>query len=150
MAFLVDQVKPMIDARYRTRTGKGDTLVGGSSMGGLISCMLGWAYPETFGAVLCFSPAFSIEGRADWSGFFTGSGPARRDVFFYIDNGGIGLEEELQPGIDRMLAFLEGRGYVRGEDFVFVLDRDARHFEAAWAERFPGAIVTAFERLRGR
>ena len=89
MDFVVNTVKPIIDERYRTRPGKASTLVAGSAMGGLISCMLGWEYPEVFGAALCFSPAFSVEGEPDWSLFFTESGGAKRKVFFYVDNGGV-------------------------------------------------------------
>ncbi|MGD8347557.1 MAG: alpha/beta hydrolase-fold protein, partial [Lysobacterales bacterium] len=73
MEFLVKQVKPMIDEKYRTRPGKQHTLTAGASMGGLIACMLGWSYPDVFGAVMCFSPAFTVKGQADWSRFFTES-----------------------------------------------------------------------------
>ncbi len=145
MDFLVHTVKPMIDENYRTLPGKQHTLTGGSSMGGLISCMLGWRYPETFGAVLCFSPAFKVEGVDDWSGFFIDSGDDRRDVFFYVDNGGVDLEERLQPGIDDMLSFWKEAGYRAGQDFVFVKDPQAEHSEPAWAERFPWALQRALE-----
>lgn len=148
MEFLVNTVKPMIDQRYRTRPGKPDTLVAGSSMGGLISCMLGWAYPEVFGAALCFSPAFRVEGEPDWSLFFTESGGGQRNVFFYVDNGGVGLEERLQPGIDYLLGFWQEQGYREGEDFVLVLDPEAEHKETAWAARFPAALKLALERAR--
>jgi predicted alpha/beta superfamily hydrolase len=153
LRFLVEQVRPMIDAEYRTLPGPEHTIVGGSSMGGLVSCMFAWRYPEVFGAALCFSPAFRIEGRADWLPFFTKGGPAPPDSrrpFLYLDNGGIGLEERLQPGIDDMLAYLEGEGWARGEDFVFVLDPEARHFESAWAKRFPEALLSALGALGRR
>lgn len=147
MDFMVSRLKPMIDATYRTLPQRGHTLVGGASMGGLISCMLGWAHPEVFGAALCFSPAFRIEGRADWSGYFTASADTPGDVYFYLDNGGIGLEEQLQPGIDWMLGFMAQRGLVPRRDFEFVIDPDAAHGEPAWAERFPGALLRALEAL---
>ena len=149
MEFLVNTVKPMIDERYRTRPGKASTLVAGSSMGGLISCMLGWEYHEVFGAALCFSPAFRVEGEPDWSLFFTESGGEKRDVFFYVDNGGVGLEEKLQPGIDYLLGFWQEQGYREGEDFVLVIDESAEHKEEAWADRFPGALQMGLERARG-
>jgi predicted alpha/beta superfamily hydrolase len=148
MDFLVNTVKPMIDARYRTRPGKASTLVAGSSMGGLISCMLGWRYPEVFGAALCFSPAFRMEGETDWSLFFTESGGDKRDVYFYVDNGGVGLEERLQPGIDYLLGFWKEQGYREGEDFVLVVDAEAEHKETAWAERFPAALKLGLANAR--
>jgi len=148
MDFLVNSVKPMIDGRYRTRPGKTTTLVAGSSMGGLISCMLGWQYPDVFGAALCFSPAFRMEGEPDWSLFFTASDGGKRDVFFYVDNGGVGLEERLQPGIDYLLEFWKQQGYREGENFVLVVDAEAEHKETAWAERFPAALKLGLANAR--
>lgn len=148
MEFLVNTVKPLIDKTYRTKPGKKHTLTGGASMGGLISCMLGWQYPEVFGAVMCFSPAFKVEGQKDWSLFFSESGGDRRDVFFLVINGGIGLEEVLQPGIDEMLYFWESRGYREGKDFVFVKHREAEHNEEAWAKQFPDALLRSLESAR--
>ena len=148
MDFLVNSVKPMIDGRYRTRPGKATTLVAGSSMGGLISCMLGWQHPDVFGAALFFSPAFRMEGEPDWSLFFTASDGGKRDVFFYVDNGGVGLEERLQPGIDYLLGFWQEQGYREGEDFVLVVDAEAEHKETAWAERFPAALQLGLAKAR--
>ncbi len=49
--FVVNEVKPFIDARYRTRPDRDSTAILGSSLGGLVSFYLGWAYPEVFGYV---------------------------------------------------------------------------------------------------
>jgi hypothetical protein len=51
-------------------------------------------------------------------------------VFFYTDNGGVGLEWQLQPGIDEMISTLKAKGYEEGKDFVFIYDPSAQHFEA--------------------
>ena len=150
MKFLVDSVKPMVDETYRTKPGRAHTLTGGSSMGGLISCMLGWRYPEVFGAVMCFSPAFRVEDNPDWSLFFTDSGEPKRDTFFWIYNGGLELEQKLQPGIDHMLAWWESQGYRPGEDFVFVHDPEAGHNEEAWAKQFPEALKRSLEEAARR
>lgn len=148
MAFLVNTVKPMIDATYRTRPGPAHTLVGGSSMGGLVSFALAWDYPDVFGAAICMSPAISIEGRFDYLPYFAGTRAQHRPGFYYLDNGGIGLEERIQPGVDRLISALEQWGYEMGSDFVFVRDADARHFEAAWGERFPKALQLALAGAR--
>jgi predicted alpha/beta superfamily hydrolase len=55
--FLVEEVKPFIDATYRTLRDPAHTGVGGSSMGGLISLHLGQWYPEVFGRCAAMSPA---------------------------------------------------------------------------------------------
>ena len=54
--YLVDELKPAVDARYRTQPGRDSTAVGGASLGGLVSMWLLMARPETFGAALVVSP----------------------------------------------------------------------------------------------
>ncbi|MFC6999449.1 alpha/beta hydrolase [Rufibacter roseus] len=56
--FLVQTLKPYIDSHYRTLPGKTTTGVAGSSMGGLISLYAAVKYPEVYGRVGVFSPAF--------------------------------------------------------------------------------------------
>lgn len=56
--FIVNTLKPKIDATYRTKTSARNTAVFGSSLGGLVSFYAAIKYPEVFGKVGCFSPAF--------------------------------------------------------------------------------------------
>ncbi len=55
--FLVEEVKPFIDAQYRTLSGPEHTAVGGSSMGGLIALHLCKWYPKVFGMCIAMSPS---------------------------------------------------------------------------------------------
>src|SRR6266702_4226468 len=57
--FLVEKLKPLIDAKYRTLTGPSNTAVMGSSLGGVVSFYLGWQWPEVFGKVACLSSTFT-------------------------------------------------------------------------------------------
>src|SRR5205807_2152074 len=59
-SFLVSQLKPHIDSTYRTLPGAPDTGVLGSSMGGLISTYLGWAYTNIYGKVGAMSSAYFV------------------------------------------------------------------------------------------
>lgn len=58
--FLIQTLKPYIDAHYRTKPEARFTAVAGSSMGGLISYYAAIAYPEVFGLAGVFSPSFWI------------------------------------------------------------------------------------------
>ena len=138
MKLVTETIKPMIDKAYRTKPGRETTYTGGSSAGGLISFMLAWEYPNIFSGALCMSPAFKI-ATIDYVSPVENS-TKKKPVFFYIDNGGVDLESRLQPGVDEMLVALKSKGYREGKDFVFVSDPNARHFEAAWAKRFPAAV----------
>ncbi|WP_198325207.1 alpha/beta hydrolase [Permianibacter aggregans] len=55
LKFLVEELKPVIEQRYRVSAAQQDTFLMGSSMGGLIS-MYGLAeYPRVFGGAACLS-----------------------------------------------------------------------------------------------
>lgn len=136
MEFLVNVVKPLIDSTYRTLQDREHTAVAGSSLGGLISFMIIWEYPQVFSKAGCFSPAFKID-RIDYVTKVKNTPAPEQDIILYIDNGGVGLEERLQPGIDEMIKALEDKGFEEGKDFYFIKDKNARHFESAWAKRFP-------------
>ncbi len=58
--FLVQTLKPFIDKNYRTFTGKKNTYIAGSSMGGLISLVAVLKYPAVFGGAGIFSLHFGL------------------------------------------------------------------------------------------
>ena len=63
LEFIVKTVKPHIDSTYRTKTNAKNTGIWGSSLGGLVSFYAALQYPEVFGKVGCFSPAFWINKK---------------------------------------------------------------------------------------
>lgn len=64
LEFIVKTLKPQIDSTYRTKTNAKNTCIWGSSLGGLISFYAALHYPNVFGKVGCFSPAFWINKTA--------------------------------------------------------------------------------------
>ena len=141
--FVIRVAKPLIDRTYRSKQGPEYTAVGGSSAGGIVAFMLAWEHPEVFSKAICMSSAFKIED-IDYVRQVRAYRGEKKNLRLYIDNGGIGLEARLQPGIDAMLAALEEKGFQRGVDYFWVKDRDARHFEAAWGKRMPAALKLLF------
>ncbi|MFN0173113.1 MAG: alpha/beta hydrolase [Saprospiraceae bacterium] len=63
LKFIVTELKPLIDKKYATRTGRKNTFIAGSSMGGLISLYAICEYPDVFGAAACLS--------THWPGIFS-------------------------------------------------------------------------------
>jgi predicted alpha/beta superfamily hydrolase len=131
LRFLVEDLKPLVDGRYPTRPGRESTTLMGSSMGGLISFLGVFLHPEVFGAAGCLSPPFPEAVCSQVAGAAWPQKPVR----LYLDNGGVGLDAELQPGLDSMLGVLEAKGFRRGVDLDVVVDPAAEHFEDAWARR---------------
>ena len=83
--FLVDTVKPWVDSHYRTRPGREDTALMGSSLGGLASFYLGMRHPDVFSKVACLSSSFMWNGMDLVRQMETA--PERIPVKFYIDAG---------------------------------------------------------------
>ena len=74
------------------------------------------------------------------------SDPPADSVLWYIDNGGVGLEVLLQPGIDDMLEALRAKGLQPNRDYHWVHATEASHTEVAWAKRFPQALKRILEK----
>lgn len=131
--FVVDRVKPLIDSSYRTKPSRENTAVMGSSMGGLISLMFVWWYPEVFSKAGCLSSAIgSGMGEKEMEESFS-KNPLSRNLRIYMDVGE--LEKPLVPGNKALAAFLERGGSEPGKNFEFFFARGALHNEQAWAHR---------------
>ncbi len=141
--FIIDKLKPLIDYQYRTIPDREHTFVGGSSLGGLIAFNLVWNYNHIFSKVICMSPAFKIDEFDMVTPVQKYTGP-QKDIQLYIDNGGIELEQLLQPGIDEMLEALNKKGYRQNSDYFWVKDSTAEHSEKAWSKRLPLALTFLF------
>ncbi|MDE2182335.1 MAG: alpha/beta hydrolase [Alphaproteobacteria bacterium] len=154
LKFMVDELKPVIDRRYRTLAGPGDTLVMGSSMGGLISLYALAEYPQVFGRAGCLSthwPLFlpapedfakprsslpyeseAIGAMRDYLQSKLGP-PQGRKLWF--DRGTATLDAEYAPyqtAVDLELAQL---GWQRGRDFESRVYPGAEHNETSWHAR---------------
>jgi predicted alpha/beta superfamily hydrolase len=142
---IVEKIKPFIDKEYRTLPDADNTAVGGSSMGGLISMICVWNYPNVFSKAACFSPAFLFRDF-DYTKVIQDDKSQKKNLLIYIDNGGIGLETVLQPGVDKMIEVLKEKGYKEGKDFFIFIDKNAEHNEAAWAKRVWRPIEIFFKK----
>ncbi|WP_281616093.1 alpha/beta hydrolase-fold protein [Flammeovirga sp. SubArs3] len=140
---LAVDLKKFIDDNYRTKTDKQNTLVAGSSMGGLVSFMIAWEYPDVFKGAICMSPAFKYE-EFDYINSIIND--PKKDLVLYIDNGGKQVDIVLQPGVEKMEKVLLNKGYKLNKDLFVVVDKQARHSEGDWAKRFPKAIEIFFKK----
>lgn len=78
LKFIVEELKPYIDRKYSVNTGRDNTFIAGSSMGGLISIYAICEYPGVFGGAACLS--------THWPGTFTLENNAVPGMFLkYLD-----------------------------------------------------------------
>jgi predicted alpha/beta superfamily hydrolase len=123
---LVEELKPLIDARYRTIPGR--TLIGGSSLGGLVSLYLALTRDE-FRTAAVMSPSVWWNGRSILG---TVSETPRRPRI-WLDIGG----REGRDAVADVRALndcLLERGW-NERNLHFFEDRRADHSERAWSGR---------------
>lgn len=134
LRLLVEEVKPLIDAGYRTLTGRDHTFVMGSSMGGLISLYALCQYPQIFGAAACVSthwPAGGIHLVEAMAAALPPPGEHR----LYFDFGTATVDASYEPYQRHMDRLLESAGYLQGRDCLTRKFPGAEHSERAWRER---------------
>jgi len=134
LRFLVEELKPFVDATYRTRPGREATFIMGSSMGGLISLYGLCEHPQIFGAAACVSTHWPIgeEPLVDW---FAAALPAPGTHRIYFDYGTETLDAQYEPYQARMDGHMEVAGYRRGVDWETLKFEGAEHSEVSWRER---------------
>lgn len=133
--FLIDTVKPRIDGEFRTRRDRDSTIVGGSSMGGLISLYLFFRRPSPFGGAAVMSPSIWFAGREILS-FVQRARTTRGRI--YLDVGtaeGAGTLRNVRT----LRRLLRKKGYQR--DTLRYLEAEGhQHREPDWAWRLPQAL----------
>jgi predicted alpha/beta superfamily hydrolase len=133
--FLIDTVKPRIDGEFRTRRDRDSTIVGGSSMGGLISLYLFFRRPSPFGGAAVMSPSIWFAGREILS-FVQRARTTRGRI--YLDVGtaeGAGTLRNVRT----LRRLLRKKGYQR--DTLGYLEAEGhQHREPDWAWRLPQAL----------
>ena len=63
---LVEELKPFVDAQYRTLPGAEHNGLGGSSLGGLVTLYLGLRYPSVFSRLAVMASTHSPPARTAW------------------------------------------------------------------------------------
>ena len=127
--YLVEEVKPWVDANHRTLPGPADTVVMGSSLGGVVSLFLAWEWPGVFGNAGCLSSTFDY--RDDLHQRIE-SEPKPAAVKIYLDSGWPRDNYEVTR---TMRNTLRSRGFREGVDLFYLAFPRARHDEQSWAMR---------------
>jgi predicted alpha/beta superfamily hydrolase len=140
MDFVVDVVKPYVDANYRTKPDRENTGIMGSSMGGLISHYAMYAYPQVFGKVGIFSPSYWYAPEVyDYTAAHELARGSR--VYFYA---GGNEDENMVGNMNRAVALVRWQTPLVNNIEVRVVP-DAQHNEAAWRTEFPRAVAWLFD-----
>ncbi len=134
LQFIVEELKPFIDANYRTAVGRDRTFIMGSSMGGLISVYAVCEYPELFGGAGCLSTHWPA-GDGIVIEYLKAALPAPAHHHFYFDYGTETLDATYEPYQKVMDALMSTSGYFANQDWLTLKFLGAEHSEQAWRER---------------
>ncbi len=134
LKFLVEELKPFVDARYPTLPDPAHTWVMGSSMGGLISLYALIEYPDVFGGAGCLSTHWPI-GEGTLVDALGAVLPPAGQHRLYFDYGTETLDADYEPWQQRMDEWLRTAGYREGQDWLTRKFEGAEHSERAWRER---------------
>jgi enterochelin esterase-like enzyme len=151
--YLVEELKPAIDARFRTRPGRGATMIAGSSMGGLISLYALCERPEVFGAAGCLSTHWPSIGSgfqtgdlgtpemiAAYQAYFDVALPRANSARLWFDHGDKALDSAYGPYQAAMDAYFARRGW-RAPWYRSQVFPGTDHSETAWSARVGDVIA---------
>ncbi|NWJ50563.1 MAG: alpha/beta hydrolase [Bacteroidetes bacterium] len=138
--FITQTLKPFIDKKYRTLPKRENTIIGGSSLGGLISVYAAFKYPEVYGKVINFSPAYWI--NLDSIKMYIHNRPLKYKIQIYSYAGEKEGKEMIDPFAEMEFYFKEAG--IKEKDRFMTQSPDGEHKEFYWRREFPKAIVWLF------
>lgn len=138
--FLAEELKPWLDANYRTLTQSKHQALIGSSLGAVAATYIGWERFHTFGKVAALSGSWWLK---QYQQKLLGDRP--RPVQFYLDCGDSG---PYRDGIHHCQALVDGlmqnHSWSNGQQFLFQVGQGHSHTESAWAFRLKFALLWLF------
>lgn len=145
LSFLVKELKPFIDKRYRPLTTREHTFIMGSSMGGLISLYALCEYPQVFGGAACLSSHLSMQklpvvgdDHEPWAAalrsYVHEHLPQPGTCRLYMDHGTSGYDGDYGMYQERIDEIIKSKGW--GDDCYMSLSFNGHdHNETFWASR---------------
>ncbi len=146
--FILEQIKPEVDKKFRTKPGADDTGIMGSSFGGMAAFHIGWKHADKFRRVAAVSPSFWWHDKETKA--LVESTKTKPSLRLWVDMG----TRESPKDEKSSKAAIEGSreirdaclklGFTDGKDFHYMEDEGAVHNEAAWAKRLPRILEFLF------
>lgn len=137
--FLIEELKPFIDRKYRTKPEAEFTGLGGSSLGGLATLAIGIFYSEVFTRLIVMSPSIWWDDYAIFR--LVGILGEKPPLKIWLDTG------TAEPGWElarELCKYLVDKGWHPGFDLAYLEVKGADHSEAAWAARVEPALRFLF------
>lgn len=150
LRFIVRELRPLIDRRFNVKTDSADTVIMGSSMGGLISLYAVDEYPRVFGAAGIMSPHWPLllkpQGQSisqdefeavvsAFESYLAADLPDPASHRLYFDHGDQTLDALYAPYQARVDKLVGRRGFVKGVNWLSLSFPGQNHSEVSWSSR---------------
>ena len=147
LQFIVKELKPFVDANFRSLTDKDNTFMMGSSMGGLISIYAMAEYAEVFKSVACLSSHFPVSLKQNNPvipkliiTYLKDHLPNGKENSIYFDYGTKTLDSWYGPYQKNMDAVMQEIGY-NNSNWITKKFEGAKHSEVSWRERLDIPLI---------
>src|SRR6266516_1923756 len=137
--FLMNELKPYIDRKYRTKREPEFTGLGGSSLGGLVTLAIGILYPHAFNRLMVMLPSIWWDNFAIYR--LVDSIEQKPPLKIWLDTG------TAEPGWEQareLLNRLSEKCWIYRKDLQYMELQGAEHSEAAWGARVSPALRFLF------
>jgi predicted alpha/beta superfamily hydrolase len=137
--FLVEELKPYIDGKYRTKPAAEFTALGGSSLGGLVTLSLGLWFSQVFQRLIVMSPSVWWDNQIIVK--IVEELPEKLPLKIWLDTG------THEPGWERARILRDAlveKGWRLYDDLQYLEIEGADHSEGAWAARVDPALRFMF------
>ncbi len=132
--FWLRELKPHVDATYRTLPDRAHTFTMGASMGGMISIYALCEHPGVFGGAICMSTHWPIGGGA-MVPYLRQHPPDPRTHRLYFDHGTVDVEGQYTEFQQQVDAILLQAGFRAETNWITRVHLGHDHGEACWSSR---------------
>eukprot|EP00759_Apiculatamorpha_spiralis_P011972 PhF_6_TR19084/c0_g1_i2/m.28067 len=118
--------------------GRGSGLyIGGSSLGGILSCYASWTRPTVFSKAICMSSSFWWNGEDFRKTVMPQhTAPSTGSNVFYADSGNAGPDNDDVVQTGAVVTAMQSYGFVLNQTVWHYIQDGGQHSEQYWGERF--------------
>lgn len=132
--FIIEELIPLVEKDRKASS----RLIGGSSMGGVMSLYMGSAYPDYFDKILAMSTHFMID-PVGMGEILSKYNPENKQKI-YLDTGTEEFDDDILKSSYISLSQM-AYGFLKGRlEIKYVIDKGAIHNEKYWKKRLPDAL----------
>ena len=133
MEWMVNELKPYVDANYRTLTDRNNTIICGSSMGGLMALYGATVYNHVFQRAACLSPSVWVSPGKVVE--LVAKAKIKNDTCIYMDYGSVEMYNHIANA--EALISVAHLLLTKRVNLAFRIIPGGTHSEASWEKQIP-------------